>query len=628
MIHYVYNQATNIQDLKLLSELLHTEKIVGLDTETNGLDPYENKVLLLQINVGGHTFVLDVGKLGKRLITNILNLINMQNILCIGHNIKFDIKMLQVYSGVLVQKLHDTMIIEAVLTSGLSGGRSSLSSLVKKYCNVELSKDSRLDFLTLDWDSSFTEEQINYSALDVLYLHDIYYRQIDSTVEAKLEKIVSLESRLLPIVAKMELEGITLDVAGWNSLTADARNQVTVLGDAMKDAIFSRIDTSVYSNAFDFANAVAIPVTTKRLRSTLESITDPVASLEWIKSAFNIGSHKQLLVALNLIGIDTPNTNEKTLNKLPKDDVIDIILQYREYEKRLSTYGDNVVEGINKVTGKIHADYNQVGTATGRFSSSGVVNMQNIPTHNGYRECFVAREGYSFISMDYSQQEYRLAGALSREEAIINAYKSGFDMHTASAANIYSKELKDVTKDERSRGKGINFTVLYGGTEWALGKNLNVPTAEAKDILNKFFSDYPRLSAYKTAIESLIVKLGYSITPMGRRRYFKPLPAFATPQEIENNINRMKREGFNMVIQGGGADVTKLALVDMDEHNPFKDLFIIVIQVHDEIVCEVHDSILTEAEDFMRKCMVNAFTPFLGEIPAVVDSKISKRWSK
>jgi len=259
----------------------------------------------------------------------------------------------------------------------------------------------------------------------------------------------------------------------------------------------------------------------------------------------------------------------------------------------------------------------------------GGINMQNIPTQNGYREGFIAREGYSLLACDYSQQEYRLAGAISKEPKIIQAYVNGFDMHTATAALRFNKELSEVTKEERNKGKAVNFTILYGGTEYALGKNLNIPQDEALKILHEFLSSYPILAAHKKASENKIVELGYSVTLMGRRRYWKPLPAFATPQEVTNHVNRIKREGYNHIIQGTGADVTKLAMINIAKHNPFgRQMYHLLLQIHDELVAEVHDSILEEAITFMKYEMESAFQPFLGEIPALVDTKASKRWTK
>jgi DNA polymerase-1 len=628
MIHYVDNLEDGLTDAKLLISMLWEADKIGLDVETTGLDPYNSLVLLVQIKVGDEIFILNRGKLGQKFVTNIIKQINSRNILCLGHNIKFDIKMIKHDTGIWVKKTFDTMVVESILTAGLSGKRSSLQELINRYFDIYINKEDTLIFLEMNHESNFGEREINYAATDVLYLFEIYDEQMRRAGEEKLIKIVDLECELVPVVAKMEYDGITLDKEYWAELTGKVEIQYKEFSRTLKKAIFEEIDPTPYKDAFEFSQAVAIPVKTKRLKLALESIVDPSAVLGWMVENFNTGSPKQMYSALNLAGIETPDTNEKTLNKLPPHHLIDLLLEYRDYEKRLHSYGYNVIKAVNSATGRIHADFNQVGTSTGRFSCSGGVNMQNIPTQNGYREGFVAADGHSLIAVDYSQCEYRLAGALSKEEIILEAYKTGYDMHIATASRRFNVPFVEVTKEQRSAGKTINFAVLYGTTDYGLQRNLNISKKDANKLLEDFFAGYPRLTAFKNAVEDMIIKLRYSITPYGRKRYFKELPPFFTPAEVKRNEARMRREGFNMVIQGGTADVLKIAMINIGKNNPFGDKFKLLLQVHDELVAEVHDSIIKEATDFMKYEMVSAFQPFLGQIPAVADEKISKRWTK
>jgi DNA polymerase-1 len=630
MIRYVDNLTDKLEDAKDLIFLIQQGKFkyVGLDTETTGLDPFTSDILLVQIKIGDDIFILNRGGLGKEFITNLVSLIEDSGVMCIGHNIKFDAKMLRQDTGVWLTHLYDTMIVEQILTCGLGNKYPSLAELVFKYCGVTLEKESRLDFIELNHNSVFTEQQLTYSATDVLYLEDIMNKQMEIAVESNLTSIVDLEMKLVPVVMGMEREGITLDVEYWKTLTKSAEVKTNELGNKLVDDLFSAIKTSKYKNAFDFATAVAIPVSTKRLTKALTDIVDPSLAMGWIKENFNLGSPKQLLTALQLTGIDTDSTNEKVLNKIEKNPIIDLLLEYRGYQKLVSTYGYNIIESIHPITGRIHTDFNQIGAATGRFSSSGAINMQNIPRDNDYRGGFIAKPGYSFLAVDYSQCEYRLAGALSGEPLIIEAYKKGSDMHIATASLKFGKPFEDITKDERNFGKTMNFAVIYGTTVWGLMRNFSIPESEAQKLLDDYWAGYPRLSTFKTAVEDMIVKFGYSITPMGRKRYFAPLGAFATPREVNNHLGKMKREGFNMVIQGGTADVLKLAMLEIPKKNPFGDRFNLILQIHDELVVEVEDSIIKDATEFMVTEMEKAFQPILGEIPAKADPHVSKRWEK
>lgn len=624
-IDNIDNQKDSIK--KLISEIKSNPKYIYLDTETTGLDPFLSKVLLIQIRVFDDIYVINRQLLGEEFSKSLIKLINSVDSVVVGHNIKFDSKMIRTDTGIWLSKLYDTMIAECVLSAGIGKALYSLSELTQKYCGIVLNKKDRLSFTEVTADFSFTEQQITYAATDLVYLEEIVTAQMERAESEKLLDIIDLEMKVVSVVSKMEYQGITLDVPHWLVLTEDAEKVADEISKLLTDKIFERLDKSKYSNALEFANALCIPVKNKRDKVAAESITDIDSVLDWAKRQFNANSTKQMVTSLNLIGVETKDTNAKTLKKLPKDDVIDTILDLREVEKKISTYGRNVIDLINPVTNRIHTDYYQMGTETGRFSSRNP-NMQNLPRKGGYREGFISREGFSLISMDYSQQEYRLVGALSKEPKIIEAYVAGSDMHTATASNRFKKPLSEITSEERNFGKTMNFAILYGTTEFGLMRNFSVTKEEALEMLDDFYKGYPKLTAFKNYAEDLIMKLGYSITPLGRRRYFPPLPVFGSPYELEKITSKMKREGFNMIIQGGGADITKIALSRMNIENPFEDLFNPILQIHDEIVCEVHDSILNDGLNFMESCMIGAFKPFLGEIPAKVDHRISKRWGK
>jgi DNA polymerase-1 len=466
---------------------------------------------------------------------------------------------------------------------------------------------------------------LQYSALDVKVLEDIYVGQMEQVIKTYQEAVVTLENDLIPIVSKMEMDGIRLNVEKWLEVEANAIARREELNKRLKDLIVSFLMTLEVKNAFELARKAAIPVGTKKMTKYLEDITSPVDAKGWFYEKFNTASANQMKSLLNLMQIKVKNTNEKTLEDFKGYPIIDLLLQIREVNKQISSYGSNILSHIHPKTGKIHTEYLTVGTQTGRFSSN-KPNMQQVPNHGGYRECFIPDEGFLFADADYSQQEYRFAGAVSKDPAIIKAYQEGSDMHTATAQKQFGKT--EVTKDERGLGKTINFAVLYGSTEFGLKKNLQIPMDEAKEILNKFWSGYPKLSKFMEFAGKKILELGFSTTPLGRRRYNEPKPTFMNSYEFERWQSKVLREGRNHIIQGGGADTIKLAIVEIFRRNPFGDLFRLCLQVHDQLVAQVHESIAEEGLKFMVEVMEEVEQRFLGSIPAKADGELKAQWSK
>ena len=333
-----------------------------------------------------------------------------------------------------------------------------------------------------------------------------------------------------------------------------------------------------------------------------------------------------------IYGIELGGVGKKAINDLAHTTDVDTsilenLIEFRMAKKKVTTYGTKFLEHINPITGRVHAQFHNIGTDTGRFSSS-KPNMQNIPRDELYRQAFVARPGYKIIGIDYSQQEYRLAGALSGEIAIINAYIEGLDMHTATASILFGVSAKDVTKEQRNYGKTINFAIIYGTSAWGLSNNMKITMNKAEEIMEMYFAGYPRLAKFKEMAENRILELGYSITALGRRRYNREVPLFGTPKEREKFLARIKREGFNHIIQGTAADITKLAMINIYENNPYGDELRMLLQVHDEVISEVREDLADEAYLYIQEQMVMAEQPFLGSIPAVADGYISNTWEK
>jgi DNA polymerase-1 len=630
---FIYiTESTSTDINKFVSEISESSGPIQLDTETTGLDVFSEKVILLQVKLN-NIYIFNCLTINPNVIKDIVNLINLSKRTVILHNAKFDMKFLFRYFGVMLNKVYDTMWMEVLINQGIGQKLYSLEDLVFKYCGVQLDKTVRRSFFE-SFNGNVTQEQLIYSAQDVEYLEHIRKQQLTSLEKAGEMKVVELENNLLPVVAEMEYNGIGLDERDWTSLSERNLEVFQKQEIDLKEYVLDRLLEKPFNNALEFADKLNIPVKSKRGRTAVEGLSNPQLIKEWASQQLNLGSPKQVLTMIKALGVDVPSTNEKVLRDYKNEHpFISNLIDYREFDKKLTTYGLGFLKNINPVTKRVHTELMNLGADSGRFSSQNP-NLQNIPSFDKktktleYRECFRAPEGKLLLATDYSQQEYRLAGAVTKEKVIIDAYKAGKDMHTATAALVNNKSMDEVTKIERNTAKTINFAILYGSTEYGLSFNMGIPVGEAKKIVDTFYEGYPTLNVVKKAIEDKILELRYSVTLLGRRRYWNPEPDFSTPQEIIKYRNRMKREGFNHIIQGGGADITKLALVELRKRNPFGDMFKLILQVHDEILAEISKEILKEATEFMESIMKEVEQPFLGEIPAAVESHAGERWSK
>lgn len=602
---------------------------ICFDTETTGLDVFLCDLLLVQVKVEDHIYIFDVVALGKSFMDEVIRIIIDSKRLIIMHNAKFDIKVIKNQFNRLLINCYDTMWTETLINAGIGEVLYSLASLVKKYIGIDLEKDTRKEFY--ENFTGITQEMLIYSALDVAYLEEIREKQLELIKQAREERVLDLENKLVPVVAMMEFTGIKLDKEKWKKMAEDNYILYEKAKEDLQTLLLDSIDYSKYKTALDAVDKLKIPVKTKRDRQPLETVTNPDTIKSIVKALINFGSHAQMLTILNTLGVPIPDTNEKTLKKFRSNyTFIDRILEFREVEKKESTYGMTFLDNIHPKTGRIHTEYFNLGAASGRLSSGdgkGKPNLQNLPRETSYRECFISEEGKSLVSVDYSQQEYRLVGAISGEPVIIEAYKSGGDMHYATAVMHFKKPVSEITADERHFAKNkINFPLIYGSSAYGLSKTADIPLEKGEEIVNTFKKGYPVLDRFIKTVEDIILEKRYSITLLGRRRYFPSDPLFADSKELYSFRGRLKREGRNHIIQGTAADITKLAMVEIFYSNPFGDKFNILLQVHDELVIEVDDDIIEEAEKFAKKVMEEVEQRFLGEIPAQADPARGKCW--
>lgn len=608
---------------ELVSAIFQIEEI-GLDVEATSLDVFSAVWLTMQLALDDKTYVLDIRKLDKDLVKYIIALIKDSKKLLIGHNIKYDTQIIFTNTGESLDNVYDTMVSEVLINQGMGKQFYSLNALVEKYLGISLDKDTRKTFI--DFDGELTNEQIYYAAGDVQYLKKIKDRQVGILKEQKQLTTLEIEMLNTPVASALELNGILLDVEHWKALVVENQEKLDKERDILLKLVLDKTKFKRYNSTYELANAYAIPVRTKKLKLELESLTEKDKMAEWFIANFNIGSWQQVLAMLNLSGVPAKSTNEKELQSyVGKNKIVDSLFQYREYYKRITTYGENMLAERNNVTGRYHYNYNQVGTATGRYSVS---RLQQIPREQKYRRGFIARANYKILSSDYSQQEYRLAGALTQDRSIIDAYISGIDMHTLTASIAYKVSVKEVLPEQRQIAKSINFALLYDSTVYGLAYNLGISITEAEELWETLRKEYPTFIEYREHAKLLIWKNKFATTPLGRKRFFET-KTFTNPDLYVWYKRKVMREGWNHMVQGWGADITKIAMNTIYHTSSFdSDYFYFYNQAHDEIDLEILVDKKDDIIPFVEKSMLDAEQPQLKEIPAAIDYRLLDYWSK
>lgn len=619
--------------LKVIPDI-QKAKAIGLDVEGSGLDPYTATLLLVQIATPEEVYVINVGRVDKSTLLYLFQLIEDAKILCIAHNSKYEIKMIYHNFGVLLTHFFDTMIAETLQFAGVAKPYNSLAFVAFKHLGVTMKKDVRKEFEGKT-DFNFTDEQLEYAARDAQVMEPIYKVQKKLLDENQGEKVWDLEMMLVPVVALMEYTGVFLDAPAWLKLARASERKAIDCAITIRNYLAKNFSdlAGKYKNGLEAATNLSMPVKQMRVaeKKKLEDNTVPDEIVNTLVPMINLNSPKQALHVLKSLGVETKSSSQKELQKFKGHEFIDMLLAYRRAVKAGNAFGEEFIGAINPVSGRIHSEFNQVRAATGRFGSSGP-NLQNIIALLKYRKCFLARDGFKIGTADYSQIELRIMAQVSGEPLMLEAYKNGEDLHRLTASIIFEVPLHKVTTTQRNRAKNINFAVIYGTTAWGLQYNFGWPIEIGKEYLGRYFSQYTTLKQFIAGIGKKVVQHGYSTTIYGRKRYFT-IPQIITRRNIKD-INKIKRQGVNHIIQGSSADMIKLGMVLMFYNNPFDknitrpDNFRFLLTVHDEIAIEYREDLEEQVEEFIGNMMAKASEPFLTDIPIEFEIKKEKYWSK
>ena len=577
-----------------ICDFLLTHKILSLDTETTSTNAIEAELVGMSFAVEPHkAFYVAIPadrEKAQRLVDIFKPLYESPGILKVGQNIKYDLEVLANYGITLAGDMWDTMIAHYLIQPEL---RHNMDYMAEVYLNY---KTVRIEELI----GPKGKNQRSMRSLPPAEAYEYACEDADITLqlknaleprlkEAGVEKLFhEIEMPLVRVLAAMEMNGV-------------------------------RIDTG------------SLAETSQELTRRMQELEKEIHALAG--EEFNIASPKQVgdILFGKMQITEKPKktktgqyvTSEEVLQSLrQKSPIVDKILQHRGLKKLLGTYVDALPKLINRKTGHIHTSFNQTITSTGRLSSSDP-NLQNIPVRGEdgkeIRKAFIPDDGCLFFSADYSQIELRVMAHLSGDENMARVFREGHDLHAATAATIYRKDIRDVTRDERTKSKRANFGIIYGITVFGLAERLDIERSEAKQLIDGFFETFPKVHDYMEHSKQVARAQGYAETVFHRRRY---LPDINSRNAVVRNY--AERNAINAPIQGSAADIIKVAMIRI--HRRFSELGLkskMILQVHDEL----NFSVFPEEKETVEKIVIGEMqNAYQLSVPLIADCGWGANW--
>jgi DNA polymerase-1 len=590
-----YHLVDDEDKIKGLVKLLSAQKEFCFDTETTGLEIGSELVAIsFSIEAQEAYFVIfpENQDKTKAYLELLRPLFENENIDKIGQNLKFDMLMLRWYGIEVKGRIWDTMIMHYILEPDQRHGMDYLAETYLGYSPVPienlLGKGAKKKITMRDVPIEKLKE---YAAEDA----DITWQlkqKLDSILAGELRNLyLEIEEPLIKVLADMEWNGVNLDTAFLGDYSLKIEKDIEVLR-----------------------------------KEILETAETPWLNLDSPKQIGDVLFDKMKIpYRWKKTKTGQYSTDEEVMSELaPKYPVIQRILDYRQLTKLKSTYVDALPRLVNKHSGRLHSSFNQALTNTGRLSSNNP-NLQNIPIRSEagreVRKAFIPRsKDYILLAADYSQIELRLIAELSAEEAMLDAFRNGYDIHQATAAKIYGVPLESVTKEQRYNAKTVNFSIIYGAGAMLLSQQLGIKRVEASELIKQYFDQYSGLKKYMEDVVHEARKNGYVTTICGRRRYLRDL-------DSRNGMMRShaERNAINTPVQGSAADMIKLAMIKIHEElnrGNFKTE--LILQVHDELVFDVPKDELERVRPIIENSMKNAL-PGL-KVPIVVGIDTGENW--
>ena len=589
-----YKLVETDEDIKALVELLSKQKQFVFDTETTNIDVYSAELVGLSFAIKAHeawylSMPANREECQKKLEL-LRPLFEDETLLKIGQNLKYDISMLAQYDISVRGKMFDTMLAHYLLEPEQRHNMDYLAEVYLNYLTIPIEDLIGKGRQQKTMREVPVEQVKEYAAEDADITLQLYEKLLPLLKENGVEKLFyEIEMPLVPVLSRMEANGVKIDTENLHQISEEFGGEIR------------KIEEQIYEAA---------------------------------GTPFNIASPKQLgEILFEKLKIDEKAkktktgqyaTGEDVLQKLShKHPIIQMILDYRSFTKLKSTYLDALPALVNPKDGLIHTSYNQAVTATGRLSSNNP-NLQNIPvrTEKGreIRRAFVPRsEAYTLLAADYSQIELRIIAHLSQDPAMVADFNLGHDIHAATAAKVFHVPMEQVTKEQRSRAKAVNFGIIYGMSAFGLAERMELSRSEAADIIKKYFEEYAGIKEYMNRSIALARERGYAETILGRRRYLRDING-------ANSVVRgfAERNAINAPIQGSSADMIKIAMIGIhQEMQRLKMQSKMILQVHDELVFDAHLDELDTLKTIVNDKMVNAL-PL--SVPVVVEMNTGANW--
>ena len=589
-----YQVIKTAEDLRRSIETLSSQPALGLDTETTDLDPFTSRLRLIQLAAPDKVFIIDLdafqnGNPAKsETLAPLRQLLEAHRPIKIAHNAKFDAKFIKHNLGVDLGGLFDTLLASQLVGAGDIEERHGLEAVSVRYLSEAVDKTERLS----NWDFELSEAQLEYAARDAAVLLPLREKLIEKLKAESLVKVAQLEFECVMPVVDIELAGFFMHKDRW-------REQLGIVEKRREE-----------------------------LAEQLQSILAVESSQGTLfggpqREDINLDSHQQLTHALNRLGIPVPDStrNWKMQPLAAQYPVIATLLEYRTVQKALTSYGENMIELINPVTKRLHADFRQIGAPTGRFACTNP-NIQQVPHAVEYRRCFSGHpDNRKLVIADYSQIELRILAEFSGDQGFIQAFNSGADLHRVTASQVFNVGVDQVTKEQRDFAKRLNFGVVYGIGAQRFGLMTGLSQSDAENMLRRYFASYRQLDSYLREAANRAVSDRQARTASGR------LVRFRYDENDRQQISMTQRNGKNTPIQGTSADILKRALKLLKDELKDSSARIVNI-IHDEVVVEADADEAEVVAAKVERVMCAAGEEYLKTVPVKVETEIADEWVK